>query len=194
MTNPNKNPDPRKGGQQNGQQQAGEQGAGLGEELDLSQQGGDLRPDAGVARVDEDQPTAVRLMQQMLEEANQTNRAQPFESAKHKTALRRLIGSFRHLCTLRGDDFNRAFVLFQEAAREREGVFHPILRNRALELATAGAEREAFTIFLNMVVRYARAKPQQKAAFAANNNVDRLLAVIADDELRSLMAEAFGAQ
>ena len=193
MSNPNKNSGQRNGGQQGGQAQSGDQGAGLGEELDLSQEG-DLRPDAGVARVDENLPTAVLLMQQMLEEANQTNRAQPKESTKHRNSLRRLVGAFRHLCTLRGEDFARAFVLFQEAARVREGVFHPTLRNSALELATAGAEREAMTIFLNLVVRYARANPGSKANFAANNNVDRLLAVISDEELRGLMAEAFGAQ
>ena len=50
------------------------------------------------------------------------------------------------------------------------------------------------TIFLNLVVRYARANPGPKANFAANNNVDRLLAGISDEELRGLMAEAFGAQ
>ena len=193
MSNPNKNSGQRNGGQQGGQSQGTDQGAGLGEELDLSQEG-DLRPDAGVARVDENLPTAVLLMQQMLEEANQTNRAQPVEGAKHKTALRRLLGAFRHLCTLRGEEFSRAFVLFQEAARERDGVFHPTLRNSALALAAPGAEREAMTVFLNMLVRYARANPQQKATFAGNNNVDRLLAVISDEELRGLMAEAFGAQ
>lgn len=185
MSNPNKN-----GG--NRQQQTntlqGQVSGELDQALDQS------RPDAGVVREDEQLPRNVLLAQQLLEEANQTNRAQPFESPKHKNALRRLVHAFRHLCTLRGEEFERAFVLFQEAARVREGVFHPILRNAALSMANPGAEREALTIFLNMVSRYARSNPQQKSNFAANNNVDRLLSTIKDEELRSLMAQAFGAQ
>ena len=183
MSNPNKN-----NGQRGGQQQ----GDRLPEQIDTLKE--QVRPDSNVDRVDESQSQAVVLMEQLLSEANETSRAQPKESTKHRNSLRRLLGAFRHLCTLRGEDFNRAVVLFQEAARVREGVFHPTLRNSALELAAAGAEREAMTIFLNLVVRYARANPGSKANFAANNNVDRLLAVISDEELRGLMAEAFGAQ
>lgn len=185
MSNPNKN-----NGQRGGQQ-GGRQDGSLPEKIETLEQ---TRPDTDLLRTEEAQSRGVVLMEQLLSEANDTNRAQPKESAKHRNALRRLLGAFRHLCTLRGEEFTRAFVLFQEAARERDGVFHPTLRNGALEMATAGAEREAMTIFLNLVVRYARTGAGGKANFAANNNIDRLLAVIADEELRGLMAEAFGAQ
>ena len=138
--------------------------------------------------------SAVILLQQLLEEANQVNRATDVFSSKATNGYRRLHAAFRTLITLRGEEFARGFVLFQEAARagRGDGIFHPMMQNRNLEFFQDQGERETFVVFLPLVTRYALAKDGQKASFAQNNRVDRLLERIVDEELAGLLADAFG--
>lgn len=58
--------------------------------------------------------TAVVLLKQLLDEANQVNRATDVFSSKATNGYRRLHAAFRTLMTLRGEEFARGFVLFQK--------------------------------------------------------------------------------
>lgn len=138
----------------------------------------------------------VTLLKQYLEEANRLRRSVAMSSPEHATAFKRLLAAFRQLCSLRGVDFEQGFVLFQEAVREgrKDGIFQAGLRNRGLTLATDPAERETYTIFLNLIVRYAGVQGNKKASFAKDNNVDRLLIRVDNAELRALLGAAFGAE
>lgn len=137
---------------------------------------------------------ALLLLKQLLDEANQVTRATDIFSTKATNGYRRLHAAFRTLMSLRGDEFPRGFALFQEAARagRSEGIFHPLMQNRNLEFIQDLGERETFVIFMPLVTRYALAKDGQKAQFAQNNRVDRLLERVVDEELVGLLAAGFG--
>lgn len=161
-------------------------------ELDVQTRPNPLTDEVVVA----EENRAVLLLKQLLEEANQISRAVDIFAPKTEAAYRRLHAAFRHLMSLRGEDFTRGFALFQEAARagRPNGIFHPYMANQKLEFFQDAAERETFVIFMPLVTRYALAQDGQKAKFAQNNNVERLLSRIVDEELAGLLAEAFGAK
>lgn len=138
----------------------------------------------------------VLLLKQYLEEANRLRRSVAMTSPEHSTAFKRLLAAFRQLCILRGTEFEQGFVLFQEAVREgrKEGIFQAGLRNRGLTMASDLGERETYTIFLNLIVRFAGVQANKKSSFAKENNVERLLMRIDNSELRALMAAGFCAE
>lgn len=151
----------------------------------------------GVQRADaaysNDDQFQVKLITTMLDEAG--NGAGPSKASgtqAEKDAYNKLHQSFRTLFKLRGQAFLDGFYAFVAAATKyRNGIFYaPSVNHRMSENFPNRDEREAFVIFINMLVRYARST--NKANFSQTNDVNRLASRVSDPDLKSLIMHAFG--
>ncbi|QVW55163.1 hypothetical protein pEaSNUABM29_00119 [Erwinia phage pEa_SNUABM_29] len=151
----------------------------------------------GVTRADSayssDEQFQVKLIATQLDEAG--NGAGPSKASgtqAEKDAYNKLHQSFRALFKLRGQAFLDAFYIFVEAANKyRNGIFYaPSVNKRVTDNFPNRDEREAFVIFINMLVRYARCT--NKANFSLTNDVNRLAKRVSDPDLQSLIIHAFG--
>jgi len=138
----------------------------------------------------EDQAT-IKLIGTMLDEAGSgvgTNRAAGTQ--KEKDAYTKLHASYRNLMELRGQAFLDAFgVMVVAATKFKNTIFSTSLANRNLDKIDKRSEREAFMIFVNMLIRFARST--DKGRFASMNNVERLATRFTDPELQHLIRAAF---
>lgn len=160
----------------------------------------DARPAAAsaqptaVSTYSQDDQASVKLIAEMLDAAGNTvGRNKSPSKEKAATAYSQLHNAFRNLFKLRGQAFLDGFSAFVSAVNTHpEGIFYLPLANQSLGDFSNASEREAFLVFINMVIRFARAK--DKANFAKVNNVARLSDRMSDPELRSLLRAAFLAE
>lgn len=144
-----------------------------------------------IASYSQDEQATVKLIAEMLDAAGNTvGRNKSPTKEKASVAYGQLHNAFRNLFHLRGQAFLDAFAAFVTAVNNHpNGIFYLPLVNANLEDFSNPSEREAFLVFINMTVRFARSK--DKGNFARVNNVNRITERVGDPELRSILRAAF---
>lgn len=161
-----------------------------------------LAKDTGQARpivnepVEREMSLSEKLIKERLSEYARAVSGASVPSARKNEYLT-LHAAFRTLMSARGDEFLNCFKVFIRTMREaREGkdgmkpsAFSANVVGYNLNLFSDTNEGRAFIAFMVLASSYARTK--NNANFVREKNIDRLLNMLGDEELKKIVVDAF---